>query len=141
MYDYEEYEDGEVINESALDMAMDMSDRYGIAIEDAYDFACDAMEGSLKDPHKRELRERNRFKIACDAHDGDRNERNNKIRRFSKALGVDPVDADDDIIPSHRTSVQKFVNREKFVNRDGITRYKLDQDRDRARRRRFEKFY
>ena len=57
MYDYNEYEDDEVINESALDMAIDMSDRYGVAIEDAYDFACDAMEGSLKDPKKRTLRE------------------------------------------------------------------------------------
>ena len=61
MYTYDDYD---VINESALDMAMDMSDRYGVAIEDAYDFMCDAMEGSLKDPRKRTLREIGRREIA-----------------------------------------------------------------------------
>ena len=68
MYTYDDY-DYDVIDESALDMAMDMSDRYGVAIEDAYDFACDALEGSLKDPRKRQLREENREKIARRAWD------------------------------------------------------------------------
>ena len=74
MYDYEEYYeddygyDEDVINESALDMAMDMSDRYGVAIEDAYDFAEYAMEGSLKDPRKRTLREIGRTEAARRAH-------------------------------------------------------------------------
>ena len=70
MYDYEEYYEEDVINESALDMAMDMSDRYGVAIEDAYDFACDAMEGSLKDPRKRVLREWGRIETAKNALKG-----------------------------------------------------------------------
>ena len=49
---------------NVLDMAVDMSDRYGIAVEDAYAFACDAMEGSLKDPDKRRLRELGRGSIS-----------------------------------------------------------------------------
>ena len=69
MYTYDDYYDYEedVINESALDMAVDMSDRYGIAVEDAYAFACDALEGSLKDPRKRTLREENRITTAKNA--------------------------------------------------------------------------
>ena len=72
MYTYDDYYyDEEVINESALDMAIDMSDRYGVAVEDAYEFVCDAMEGSLKDPRKRELRERGRLQIAKSAYNGN----------------------------------------------------------------------
>ena len=70
MYTYDDYYEDEVINESALDMAVDMSDRYGIAVEDAYTFACDAMEGSLKDPRKRDLREKGRTEIAKQAYFG-----------------------------------------------------------------------
>ena len=43
MYTYDDY-DEEVINESALDMAIDMSDRYGVAVEDAYDFALEKVD-------------------------------------------------------------------------------------------------
>ena len=93
MYDYEEYYeddydyDEDVINESALDMAMDMSDRYGVAIEDAYDFACDAMEGSLKDPRKRELRETGRLQIASNAVRNARRDMENENYREASFAG------------------------------------------------------
>lgn len=52
-------------NEEALDMAVDMADRYGVAVEDAYMFA---LESKRYTPEMKNLREDGRYEAARLAH-------------------------------------------------------------------------